>query len=303
MITPAYLKPGDTVAIVAPARKVLPAEIEPAIQKLKQFGLEVITGEHLFGDYRQYSGTDSERGSDMQQMMDNPAVKAIFAARGGYGTVRIIDQLDFSAFCRQPKWIVGFSDITVLHSHVHQRFGIETLHAAMPLTFPAVGENPETMESMRLALFGSPLEYAIPVAPVSRVGTASGILTGGNLSILYALNGSVSDADTRGKVLFIEDLDEYLYHIDRMMVNLKRSGKLAGLAGLLVGGMTKMNDNAIPFGRSAHEIISEAVAEYDFPVCFGFPAGHIPDNRALILGRKVTLNVNENDCILKFDAV
>lgn len=290
MITPPYLKHGDTVAIVAPARKVSRVEMEPAIRKLREWGLNVVLGSHLFGECNQYSGTDPERAADLQGMLDNPTVKAVFAARGGYGTLRIIDSLDFTAFRKNPKWIVGFSDATILHSHIQTQFGIETLHAAMPLTFPAAAEN-ESLVSLKKALFGEQLRYDI-LSPVSaRPGTCSGILTGGNLSILYALSASVSDIDTNGKLLFLEDLDEYLYHVDRMILNLKRSGKLAHLAGLIIGGMTKMNDNTISFGMTAEEIIMEAVADYKYPVCLGFPAGHIDDNRALILGREVQLSV------------
>lgn len=293
MITPPYLKPGDTVAIVAPARKVIREEVETAIQKLQEWGLKVVLGPHLFGECNQYSGTDPERTSDLQGMLDDPSVKAIFAARGGYGILRIIDDLDFTAFRLNPKWIVGFSDVTILHSHIHTQFGIETLHAAMPFTFPAGPDN-EAMLSMKNALFGHQLRYDILSPEHARHGNCAGILTGGNLSILYALTGSSSDIDTKGKVLFLEDLDEYLYHIDRMMLNLKRSGKLSNLAGLIIGGMTKMNDNVIPFGKTAEEIILNAVAEYNYPVCFGFPAGHIDDNRALILGREVELSVNSS---------
>jgi muramoyltetrapeptide carboxypeptidase len=300
MITPPYLKPGDSVAIVAPARKVTEAEIMPAIGRMNEWGWNVSLSTHLFGECNQYSGTDEERASDLQQMLDDPDIKAIFAARGGYGTVRIIDRLDFKGFCRNPKWIVGFSDVTVLDSHIHNQFGIETLHAAMPFTFPAEGEESETLVTLRKALSGQKLEYQIASDTKNIQGNAGGVLVGGNLSILYTLNGTPSDLDTRGKILFIEDLDEYLYHIDRMMQTLKRSGKLDNLAGLVVGGMTKMNDNSVPFGMTAEEIIHETIKEYEYPVCFGFPAGHVEDNCALIMGREVRLAVQEKGCILSF---
>jgi muramoyltetrapeptide carboxypeptidase len=300
MITPPYLQPGDTIAIVAPARKVSKDELKAGIQSLESWGLKVITAPHLFGECNQYSGTDSERISDLQLMLDHPSVKAIFAARGGYGTLRIIDYLNFKSFRTNPKWIVGFSDVTVLHSHIHTNFGIETLHASMPFTFPSDGSDCEALETLRKALFGEELLYSIPPSEFSVYGECKGILAGGNLSILYALNGSISDLDTAGKILFLEDLDEYLYHVDRMMLNLKRSGKLSGLAGLVVGGMTKMNDNLVPFGKTAEEIISDAVAEYKYPVCFGFPAGHIEDNRALILGREVHLSVSSQGAKFNF---
>lgn len=302
MITPPFLKKGDTVAIVAPARKVAAADIEPGLKKLRDWGLKLITSPHLFGEKDQYSGTDEERAADLQMMLDNPEVRAIFAARGGYGTVRIIDRLDFTAFCEHPKWIVGFSDVTVLHSHIHSRFGIETLHAAMPFTFPADRTDNPSTESLRKALFGEALNFKVPPHDLSLPGLAEGILTGGNLSILYALVGSPSDLQTEGKILFIEDLDEYLYHIDRMMMNLKRTGKLSSLAGMIVGGMSKMNDNAVPFGKSAEEIIFEAVAGYGYPVCFGFPAGHLEDNRALFLGRKARLEISATGTKLVFES-
>jgi muramoyltetrapeptide carboxypeptidase len=300
MITPPYLHPGDTVAIVAPARKVSRAELEPAVRKLEEWGLKVLLGTHVLGEYNQYSGTDAERTSDLQQMLDNPQVKAIFAARGGYGILRIIDYLDFSAFCMNPKWIVGFSDVTILHSHIHTCFGIATLHGPMPFTFPTDGSNTEAILSLRKALFGEEINYEIPTANFSVPGSNKGILTGGNLSILYALSGSVSDIETKDKILFLEDLDEYLYHIDRMLLGMKRSGKLSGLAGLIIGGMTKMNDNQVPFGKTAEEIISDTVSDYNYPVCFGFPAGHMEDNRALILGKEVCLEVNAESCQVKF---
>lgn len=293
MICPPYLKSGDTIAIVAPARKVSPAEMLPAIEILNSWGLKVITGKNLYGSKNQYSGTDEERFADLQQMLDDDDVKAVFCARGGYGTLRIIDKLDFTAFEKSPKWIVGFSDVTVLHSHINRNLNVETIHAAMPLTFPEENPNHPALLTLHDALFGNQLSYNIPAHELNRTGAAEAPVIGGNLSILYALSGSVSDPDTSGKILFIEDLDEYLYHIDRMMLNLKRSGKLSNLAGLIVGEMSKMNDNTIPFGKSALEIIAEAVSEYDYPVFFNFPAGHEEDNRALILGRTISLKVDE----------
>jgi muramoyltetrapeptide carboxypeptidase len=299
MVTPPYLKPGDKVAIVATARKVSFAEMEPAIRLFKAWGLEVVTGSYLTSEYCQYAGTDEQRTSDMQQMLDNAVVKAIFCARGGYGSVRIIDRLDFTKFVASPKWIVGYSDITVFHSHIHRHFGIETLHGPMPINFPENGIATTAIESLRKTLFGEEIEYTIPANPLNRKGTARGQIVGGNLSILYSLSATLSDLETDGKILFIEDVDEYLYHIDRMMMNLKRSGKLNNLAGLIVGGMTKMNDNAIPFGRTAEETISDAVLEFRYPVCFGFPSGHQAENKSLIIGREAELSVHDN-CTLVF---
>jgi muramoyltetrapeptide carboxypeptidase len=299
MITPPYLKAGDKIAIVATARKVFPSEMDTAISIIRSWGLQVVTGPHLFGEKDQYSGTDEERASDLQMMLDDKDIRAIVCARGGYGTVRIIDQLNFSKFEQHPKWIVGYSDITVLHSHIQTQFGIETLHATMPINFPDVGSE-ASIESLRKALFGEPLEYNLGTHPLNMPGNISGILTGGNLSILYSLTGTPSDIKTEDKVLFIEDLDEYLYHVDRMMMNLKRSGRLSGIKAMIVGGLTKMNDNTISFGKQAEQIISEYTQEAGIPVCFNFPAGHIADNRTLIMGREVQLNIDPNGVSLLF---
>lgn len=292
MIRPPYLKKGDKIAMVSPARSITFEEVHPAIRYFQRQGLEVVLGTHVFSMSHQFAGTDNQRRLDMQQMLDDQTIRAIIAARGGYGTVRIIDKLNFAGFCAFPKWIVGYSDITVLHSHIQRNFGIETLHATMPLNMKADVAD-DSVVTMMNAMFGFRISYSYPSEPLSRSGVCEGVLTGGNLSILVGLTGTPSDVDMSGKILFIEDLDEYLYHIDRMMMHLKRSGKLERLAGLIVGGMTRMNDNATPFGKSANEIISEAVKEYNYPVCFGFPAGHLSRNLALILGRKVRLSVGK----------
>ena len=299
MITPPYLKTGDKIAIIATARKVSPSEMETAFRIFRSWGLQVVTGSHLFGESNQYSGNDEERAADLQVMLDDKDIKAIVCARGGYGTVRIIDMIDFSAFEQHPKWIVGYSDVTVLHSHIQTQLGVETLHAIMPINYTDEGSE-NAIESLRKALFGETLEYSVSPQLLNTPGNASGALTGGNLSILYSLIGTPSDIVTEGKILFIEDLDEYLYHVDRMMMNLKRSGKLSGLKGLIVGGLTKMNDNAVPFGKQAEHIISEYATQAGIPVCFNFPAGHMADNRALILGREVQLNIDGESVSLQF---
>ncbi|MGQ0828015.1 MAG: S66 peptidase family protein [Bacteroidota bacterium] len=290
MTKPAYLKKGDKIGIVATARKVSKQEMQPAIDIFKSWGLQVVLGKNLFKSDNQFSGTDEQRAADLQAMLDDTSIKAIISARGGYGTIRIIDKIDFNKFKKNPKWIIGYSDITVLHSHIHN-MGIETIHATMPINFT---KNKEATETLRKALFGEKLVYDIKSHPLNRKGEAKAELVGGNLSLLYALTGSISDSDTKGKFLFIEDLDEYLYHIDRMMQNLKRSGKLKHLKGLIVGGMTDMKDNAVPFGKTPEEIISDAVKEYKYPVCFNFPAGHVDRNLALIFGRQVKLNVRKD---------
>jgi muramoyltetrapeptide carboxypeptidase len=299
MITPQYLKKGDKIAIVSPARKISPAEVETAINHFKSWGLEVVLGDHLFASYNQFAGSDEQRLYDFQQMLDDGSVRAIICSRGGYGTVRIIDGLDFNRFIESPKWIVGYSDVTVLHSHIHRHFGVETLHAIMPVNFKDKCDGTPSLDSLKKALFGKELVYQFPAEQYFRKGTCKGPLVGGNLSILYSLSKTASDIDTNGKVLFLEDLDEYLYHIDRMMMNLRRSGKLEGLEGLIIGGMNNMHDNEVPFNKTANEIIAEAVEDYIYPVCYNFPAGHIDDNRALILGREVAMEVG-NDVKLFF---
>ena len=303
MIRPPYLQSGDRVAIVAPARKIALHEIEPAIALLRSWQLDVVLPEHLFDSDNQFAGDDNTRALTLQQQLDDPSIRAIFCARGGYGTVRIIDLLDFTRFREHPKWIVGYSDITTLHSHIHRHLGIETLHAIMPFNIPAdaLHTHYPAVDTLRQALFGGELSYFLPTNPLNHIGTAQAPLVGGNLSILYSLCGSPSDIDTDGKILFIEDLDEYLYHIDRMMMNLKRSGHLAHLAGLVVGQMSDMHDNTIPFGSTAEQIILHAVSEYTYPVLFNFPAGHNgTDNRALILGHTATLTVTPTRSTLTF---
>ncbi|MEO6903721.1 MAG: LD-carboxypeptidase [Bacteroidia bacterium] len=296
MLRPSYLKKNDTIGIFACARKVTLIELQPAIDVFKSWGLQVVLSKNLFDAYHQFSGTDELRTADLQAMLDDVSIKAIISARGGYGTLRIIDQLDFKLFKKHPKWVIGYSDITVLHAHIYN-LGIETIHATMPINF---NKNKEAVISLHAALFGQPLIYKFEGHVLNKFGIAKGELIGGNLSLLYALIGSNSDMDTVGKILFIEDLDEYLYHIDRMMMSLKRAGKLCHLAGLIVGGMTEMKDNQIPFGKTAPEIILDAVKEYNYPVCFDFPAGHIDKNLALYFGRKATLTI-ENYPNLNFE--
>lgn len=297
MKIPSYLKKGDTVAIVCTARKFFPEEAQPAIDLLKSWGLEVKLGRTIGLDSCQLGGTDKERIRDFQEMMDDDDVKAIWCARGGYGTVRIVDSLDFTKFKKHPKWVIGFSDVTVLHSHIHN-MKVATLHGIMPFTVPRTEEI--SKETLRKALFGEKLKYEVPAKGYEIEGKASGQLVGGNLSILYSLLGSKSSIDTKDKILFIEDLDEYLYHVDRMMYNLKRNGYFEGLKGLVVGGMTDMHDNEIPFGQNEVGIILAIAKEYKIPVCFYFPAGHVKDNRALILGSSVDLEITKDKITLEF---
>ena len=299
MIRPNYLQKGDTVAIVSTARKVSKKELIPALAILKNWELNVVLGNSIEAEEHQFAGNDNLRASDFQEMLDNPKIKAIWCARGGYGTIRMIDLLDFSNFKNNPKWIIGYSDVTVLHSHLHQ-LGFETLHAQMPVSIET--KTAACVQSLKSSLFGKNTNITIPYEVFNVMGNAKGVLVGGNLSMLYSLCGSSSSISTKGKILFIEDLDEYLYHIDRMLQNLKRNGMLDQLEGLIIGGMTKMNDNDIPFGQSAEEIILSICDDYNYPIVFNFPAGHIKDNRALILGRKAELIISKTETILTFDS-
>ena len=296
-VMPEFLKKGDTVGITATARKIDLENLAPAIQLLESWGLKVVIGRTIGKEENQLAGPDWLRATDFQEMLDNPNIKAIWGAKGGYGTVRIIDKIDFTNFKKKPKWVVGFSDMTILHSHINN-MGIGTLHAMMALSTKTAA--PESSESLRKALFGEKLEYRVPCHNFNREGKAEGELVGGNLSVLFSLMGSKSEINYNGKILFIEDLDEYLYHIDRMMMNLKRNGYFDGLKGLVIGGMTSMNDNEIPWGKDALEIIQDVTKGFSFPVVYNFPAGHLKDNRALILGKKVSLEVNDKESILQF---
>ncbi|AKD02402.1 LD-carboxypeptidase [Pontibacter korlensis] len=285
------LRPGDKIAIIATARKISLPEIELAIQTFEGWGLQVVVGKTIGASYNYFAGDDALRLQELQQMLDDESIKAIICARGGYGTTRIIDQVDFTKFQQQPKWLVGFSDVTALHSHIHT-LGLESLHAIMPLLFPKEGAK-DSIETLRRALFGEELQYTAAPHAFNRTGSATGQLVGGNLSMLHTLTGTRSDISTEGKILFLEDLCEYLYHLDRMMVHLDRSGKLAKLSGLIIGDMSDMNDTPVSFNKSAYEIILEHTGKYNYPVCYGFPVGHEPLNLAMICGRQAKLEVNE----------
>ena len=297
MIAPAYLKKGDTIAIVATARKNIEDNLQPAISWLKSWGLEVVIGATIGLDVNQLAGTDEQRAADFQTQLDNPNIKAIWCVRGGYGTVRMIDLLNFTKFKKSPKWIIGFSDVTVLHSHL-TTLGYQSIHGIMPVSSKATQE---AKESLRKSLFGESLQYTVPCDQMNKLGSASGILVGGNLSILYSLLGSPSAIDCTDKILFIEDLDEYLYHLDRMMINLKRNGCLESLKGIIVGGMTKMKDNDIPWGKNALEIIEDVTKNYNIPIIYNFPAGHLADNHALIMGRKISLVATDLESTIVFE--
>ena len=298
MITPPNLQKGDTIAIVATARKNIDDNLKPAIALAKSWGLEVVIGKTIGLDDNQLAGTDEQRAADFQTMIDNPNVKAIWCVRGGYGTARMLDLVDFSKFKQNPKWIIGFSDVTVLHSHLNT-LGIASIHGIMPVNVEKA--SPEVEETLRKSLFGETLEYTVSCENENKLGVTEGELVGGNLSILYSLMGSESQVNCKGKILFLEDLDEYLYHIDRMMLSLKRCGCFEGLNGLVVGSFIKMHDNEIPWGKTAHQIILDVTKKYNFPIVFNFPAGHIHDNNTLIFGKKVSLNSNDKETILTFE--
>jgi muramoyltetrapeptide carboxypeptidase len=296
-ITPPYLKKGDKVAITCPAKK-LPGPMTDAIALLQSWGLEVVLGETIEASYHQFAGDDELRARDMQRFINDDSIKAIFAARGGYGTVRMIDLVDFSRLATHPKWVIGFSDITLLHTHIYQNYKLQTIHGQMPVNIPDASA--ASLASLKKALFGEELTYQYESHSRNRICEAEGILIGGNLSLLISASGSVSDPEYDGKILFIEDVGEYLYAIDRMMYALKRANKLANLAGLIVGGFTDIKDNDIPFGQTVPQIVMEVVKDYNYPVCFDFPAGHIPDNHAIVLGRQLHLAVNQASVIVSY---
>lgn len=293
MICPSYLKPGDTIVLAAPARKISAEEIAPAVALLEANGFNVLVPKELFGINNQLSGSDQERAGLIVDLLKNDDVKAILFARGGYGSIRTVEHIPVELFLNHPKWLVGYSDITVFHN-LMSKLGIQSMHATMPINFPKNGVANSSVISLVDALMGHGTKVNIEPHCLNIRGEAKGILTGGNLSVLYSLAGTPMDLIPEGRILFIEDLDEYLYHIDRMMMNLKVSGKLSKIAGLVVGGMSDMRDNTIPWGHSAYDTVVEVMKGYDIPVAFGFPAGHQEPNLAMTMGAMVELKVNED---------
>nr|MBC7612513.1 LD-carboxypeptidase [Pseudopedobacter sp.] len=296
MIQPQFLKKGDKIAITCPA-KSLKTPMTAAIQLLESWGLEVVLGETVDAVFHQFSGTDELRSKDMQNFINDDAIKAIIAARGGYGCIRIVDEIDWTPLLKNPKWVIGFSDITVFHLQL-QNMGIQSLHAQMPSTIP--DSTSFGLESLRKALFGEELVYHIPTHSKNKSGSAKGELIGGNLSLLVACINSKSDLDYSGKILFIEEVGEYHYMIDRMIRTLDRAGKFKNLAGLILGSFTAIKEDDPYFGYDTYEIIEEVVKKYDFPVCYDFPAGHIKDNCAMVFGRKIELNVKNETVNLNY---
>lgn len=291
MHIPEYLKKGDTIGILSTARKFTKEQLGFTLDLLKDWGLEVAIGQSIDAEEHQFAGNDSIRLQNLQEFIDNPNIKAILCARGGYGTMRIVDDLKLDNFKNNPKWICGFSDVTVLHEHL-QNLNIASIHSAMPSLFPNDKNHP-TLTSLKNALFGNELSYTWDNSSSNiNLKNIEGELIGGNLSLVYALQGSKSDINTDNKILFLEDLDEYFYHVDRMFCSLDRAGKLKNLRGLLIGGMTDMKDNSIPFGMNTEEIILHYTQKYNYPVIFNFPSGHIEHNYALKLGMNASIKID-----------
>ncbi|MEY2917356.1 MAG: hypothetical protein RIS73_1070 [Bacteroidota bacterium] len=290
---PPYLKKGDTIAITCPAGYMASEKAQTCITVLRQWGFQVVVGKTLGSSSVNYfSATDADRRNELQAMLDDKTINAILCGRGGYGVGRIIDKLDFTKFKRKPKWLIGFSDITVLHSHIYTNLKIATLHAPMAAAFNDNGFKNEFVQSLQKALSGKKTKYTCAPHTFNKQGTASGELVGGNLSLLAHLTGTPSDINTKNKILFIEDIGEQIYNIDRMLHQLKRSGKLNKLAGLVIGGFTDMKDTDRPFGKTVQEVIQQIVEEYNYPVCFNFPVSHQKENYALKVGVKYQLAVN-----------
>jgi len=305
LVSPVFLKAGDLIGITAPAGYITTGEIRSAVQKMESWGYKIRIGETIDKRDFTFGGTDEERTTDFQQMLDDPKVKAIMCARGGYGVVRIIDKLNWEKFKVKPKWIIGFSDVTVFHSHLNKNFGIASIHSKMCNSFPddwslAEPMQIETIESIQLALSGKKMKYSAISNQQNKLGTADGVLIGGNLKMLETLAGTRSDINTAGKILFVEDTGEYMYSVDRMFWNLRRTGKLSQLKGLIVGGFKiKVDEDSDDFGKSLQDVVLEKVKAYHYPVCFDFPVGHQKNNYALKCGIRHRLDVSPDNVILK----
>ncbi|PWT76737.1 MAG: LD-carboxypeptidase [Bacteroidetes bacterium] len=303
-LIPPYLRPGDTIGITCPAGNITLPEIQSAMQEIENWGFKIRLGDTVGKKDFTFGGTDAERAADFQQMMDDPSLKAILCARGGYGAIRIVDRLNFTTFKDRPKWIIGFSDITVLHCHLSRNWGIASIHSKMCNSFPddwskAEPVQIESIKSIRLALEGQKMKYEISAGPYNRIGSAEGVLVGGNLKTIETLSCTKSDIITDNRILFVEDTGEYLYSIDRMFWNLKRTGKLDKLAGLIIGGFKiKPDDPGEEFGKTLYDIVLEKVKDYSYPICFDFPVGHQKDNYALKCGVKHRLEVNADKAVL-----
>jgi len=302
LIQPPFIKIGDTIAIVAPSGilKNRSEEIQKAKNLLKSWGVQVVVGKHVFQQNNHFAGTDDERCEDLQKALDDKSIKAIWCARGGYGTVRILDKLDYSKFRENPKWVIGYSDITALHNQLHNE-GFESIHAMMCTSLQDNFEEiEETIKTFKDALFGKALHYTLKGSTYNKPGTITAPIIGGNLTMLHTMLGSKTSIDTSGKILFIEDIGEYKYHIDRMLQSLKRAGYFDNCKGLVVGDMTKLRKNTTLWGSSVEQLILDALSEYNFPIAFNMPAGHEKDNRAIFLGKTVNLSVNNEHSTIIF---
>jgi muramoyltetrapeptide carboxypeptidase len=297
--TPPYLKKGDTIAITCPAGYMPREKAETCIETIQQWGFEVMVGKTLGSKSKNYfSGNDETRLNELQAMLDDERIKAILCGRGGYGISRIIDQLDFTHFKKNPKWIIGFSDITLLHAHINRNLKIATLHAPMAAAFNNGEDKNEFIDSLHKALVGKKAKYACKAHPFNKLGEAKGELIGGNLTLISHLIGTKSDIKTKNKILFIEDIGELIYSTDRMLHQLKRSGKLTNLSGLIVGGFTDVKDTERPFGKKVKELIKDILQDYDYPVCFDFPVGHKKENYALKIGGDFQLKITNTKVLL-----
>ena len=303
LIQPPYLKAGDTVAIVAPSGvlKNRNDEVNRAKKLLESWKLHVVIGKNVYSQADHFAGTDQERCEDFQIALDDPKIKAIWSARGGYGTVRILDKLDYTQFLKQPKWVIGYSDITALHNQIHN-LGVQSLHAIMAVSLPSnLSDIEQSISTFKNTIFGQSLSYTLKGSTYNKTGEAKGALVGGNLTILHTMLGSKESLDTTGKILFIEEIGEYKYHIDRMLQSLKRAGYFDNCKGVIVGDMSRMRKNTTLWGTSIEQLILDALSDYDFPIAFNMPAGHEKDNRALILGREVSLKVEKTKSTVVFD--
>ena len=298
MKIPPFLKKGDTIGIVCPAGYMAVERAQKCIETLQQWGFNVKVGKTLGNQFYYFSGTDEERLQDLQEMLDDKNINAILFGRGGYGVSRIIDAIDFAKFKRNPKWIIGYSDITVLHAHITRNYKIATLHSPMAGAFNDGADN-IYIQSLKNAITGKKINYSCDVHEMNRKGVAEGVLVGGNLSIVCHLTGSKDAFDTKNKILFLEDIGEYIYNIDRMFMQLKRAGMLDDLAGLIIGGFTDMKDTVMPFGQQVYELIKDKISDYDYPVCFDFPVSHTEKNYALKVGVNHSLNVGKTKVQLK----
>lgn len=294
---PPYLKKGDKIAIVCPAKK-LPKSIDFGIKVLTEWGLEVVLGKSVYASHHQFAGSDKLRTADLQEFLDDTSIKAIICGRGGYGAIRIIDDLDFTGFAENPKWLVGFSDITVILSHIFATQSVQSIHGQMPYTFEEATEL--SLLSLKKALFGETQEYQCKSSFQNKAGLCEGILIGGNLTLLTMIQGSASEMDFDNKILFLEDVGEHEYSIDRMLRMLKRAGKLKNLKGLIIGAFNEIEEEKISFGQTAEQVIWEIVKDYNYPVCFNFPTGHINNNLSMVLGTKIELEIETNNVRFKY---